>query len=132
MSKPGSIHVLIVDDDLVNLELLQAVLEGEGFRVSAASDAISALEIARSRQPDIVLMDVQLPETDGLEATRRLKADAKTAGIPVVAVTAHVRSDDQQRCLEVGCVRHVAKPIDTRQLPRLIHEVLEGRTEVHR
>lgn len=127
-----SIHVLIVDDDVVNLELLQAVLEGEGFRVSAASDALSAIQLAGSEQPDIVLMDVQLPEIDGLEATRRLKSDENTASIPVVAVTAHVRADDQERCLSVGCVRHVAKPIDTRLLPDLIREILREASEASR
>jgi len=125
------IRVLIVDDDIVNLELLQAVLDGEGFDVSAVSDASSALKIALAEQPHIILMDVQLPEMDGLEATRMLKADERTAQIPVVAVTAHVRPDDQERCKEVGCVLHVSKPIDTRKLPDLIYAVLSSRTEAH-
>jgi len=125
------LRVLIVDDDEVNLELLVAVLEGEGFEVSAVCDAHSALETALREQPQIVLMDVQLPETDGLEATRMLKAEARTAHIPVVAVTAHVRPDDQERCLEVGCVMHVAKPIDTRGLPELIHKVLAESAKAH-
>jgi CheY-like chemotaxis protein len=129
MSSGKSIHVLIVDDDRVNLELLQAVLEGEGFQVTVVEDALSAIEIARTQQPDVVLMDVQLPETDGLEATRRLKADTRTSHIPVIAVTAHVRPDDQQRCMEVGCVRHVAKPVDTREMPVLVREVLRSEAE---
>lgn len=120
----NGLRVLIVDDDVVNLELLCAVLEGEGFDVSAVSDANSALQTAIREQPHIVLMDVQLPEVDGLEATRMLKADERTTDIPVIAVTAHVRPDDQERCLKVGCVLHVSKPIDTRKLPLLIREVL--------
>ena len=128
--EPG-VRVLIVDDDQINLELLCAVLEGEGFEVTAVADAHSALEVALREQPHIVLMDVQLPETDGLEATRMLKAEPRTAQIPVVAVTAHVRPDDQERCLEVGCVMHVAKPIDTREIPGLIHRVLSQSAKAH-
>jgi CheY-like chemotaxis protein len=132
MKRPGKgIRVLIVDDDLVNLELLLTVLEGEGFEVFAVSDAVSAVEAARRQQPHIILMDVQLPVTDGLEATRILKADPRTADIPVVAVTAHVRADDQERCKEVGCVLHVAKPIDTRKLPGLIRELLAESAKAH-
>lgn len=119
-------HVLIVDDDMVNLELLQAVLEGEGFRVSSATTAQSAIETAHAKKPDLILMDVQLPGMDGLEATKRLKSDDLTVSIPVIAVTAHVRPDDQERCLEVGCVKHIAKPIDTRALPEIIREVLRS------
>ena len=95
------------------------------------SDSNLSLEIAIRKQPQVILMDVQLPETDGLEATRMLKADQRTAQIPVVAVTAHVRPDDQERCLEVGCVLHVAKPIDTRELPELIRQLLADGTKAH-
>jgi CheY-like chemotaxis protein len=71
-------------------------------------------------------MDIQLPEMDGLDATRALRADSATAGIPVIAVTAHVKKDDEERCLAAGCVLHVPKPIDTRELPRIVQRVAEG------
>ena len=130
-SKEDRIRVLIIDDDRVNQELLQAVLEGEGYEVLSESDAVSGVETARQQQPHIILMDVQLPETDGLEATRMLKADVSTEHIPVVAVTAHVRPDDQRRCLDVGCILHVGKPVDTRLLPGIIEEILRENAEAH-
>ena len=120
----GTRKVLIVEDNVLNLELLATVLEGAGFEVITAPDAPSGLEKARTRNPDVVLMDVQLPEMDGLEATRALRADPATARIPVIAVTAHVKKDDEERCLQAGCVRHVPKPVDTRALPGLVSEVI--------
>ena len=123
------IKVLIIDDDQVNLELLQAVLEAAGYDVMTESDAISGIETARKQQPHIILMDIQLPDTDGLEATRMLKADVSTEQIPVVAVTAHVRADDRQRCMDVGCIMHLGKPIDTRKLPGVITQILRGNAE---
>jgi two-component system cell cycle response regulator DivK len=117
--------VLLVEDDALNLELLQTVLEASGFTVLAASDARTGLELARAERPDIVLMDVQLPEMDGLEATRALRADPRTAAIPVVAVTAHVKKDDEERCRAAGCVLHLPKPVDTRALPGLVAQIIE-------
>ena len=81
-SKNERVRVLIIDDDIVNMELLQAVLEGEGYEVLVESEALSGVETARREQPQIILMDVQLPETDGLEATRMLKADVSTEQYP--------------------------------------------------
>jgi len=120
----GARRVLIVEDNALNLELLATVLEGAGFDVVTAPDAHGGLEMARTLNPDVVLMDVQLPEVDGLEATRALRADPATARIPVIAVTAHVKKDDEERCLQAGCVRHVPKPIDTRALPEIVATVI--------
>jgi len=117
--------VLVVEDDVLNLELMQTVLEGGGYRVVTASDAPSGIALARRELPAIILMDVQLPEMDGLEATRVLRGDAKTAAIPIVAVTAHVKKDDEARCLEAGCVLHVPKPVDTRRLVAIVAQVIE-------
>jgi two-component system cell cycle response regulator DivK len=118
--------VLLVEDDALNLELLQAVLEGRGFVVLAAADAPTGIDMARRERPDCVLMDVQLPDMDGLEATRRLRADASTAHIPIIAVTAHVKKDDEQRCLAAGCVLHLSKPVDTRSLADVVTRVIES------
>jgi CheY-like chemotaxis protein len=116
--------VLVVEDNPLNLELLEAVLASAGFEVLTAVDARTGIERARTSHPDVVLMDVQLPEMDGLEATRSLRADPLTADIPVVAVTAHVKKDDEERCLAAGCVLHVPKPVDTRALPDLVARVI--------
>lgn len=109
---------------MLNLELLQAVLEGAGFDVLGAPDAPSGLDAARRLRPDAVLMDLQLPGMNGLEAARALQADPATAAIPLIAVTAHVKRDDEERCLAAGFVRHIAKPVDTRGLPSLLREII--------
>jgi len=116
--------VLVVEDDPLNLELLSTVLEAAGFKVHTAEDARTALQLAARVRPDAVLMDIQLPEMDGLEATRALHAAPETARVPVIAVTAHVKKEDEDRSREAGCVRHVAKPVDTRALPGIVREVI--------
>jgi CheY-like chemotaxis protein len=121
-------RVLIVEDNALNLELMQTVLAAAGFEVHGAADARAGLAMARRVRPDVVLMDVQLPEMDGLEATRALRADPSTAAIPVIAVTAHVKKDDEERCLAAGCAMHVSKPIDTRALPRLVQRIVGSTT----
>lgn len=117
--------VLVVEDNSLNRELLQAVLEAAGFAVLTADDAISGIELAKRELPDVVLMDVQLPELDGLEATRLLSEDAATADIPVVAVTAHVKKEDEERSIAAGCVLHIPKPVDTRALPDTVMRVID-------
>jgi CheY-like chemotaxis protein len=122
-------RVLLVEDDDLNLELVQAVLEAAGYAVLLARDARCGIEIARRERPDAVLMDVQMPQIDGLEATRALHADPATAGIPVIAVTAHAKKEDEQRCLEAGCILHLTKPLDTRALPEIVERVIAASRE---
>ena len=117
-------RVLIVEDDVLNLELLQTVLEGAGFDVLGAPDAPGGLDAARRLQPDAILMDLQLPGMNGLEAAQALQADPATAAIPLIAVTAHVKRDDEAQCLAAGFVRHIAKPVDTRSLPGMLREII--------
>ena len=117
-------RVLLVEDDELNLELLQTVLEGAAFAVLPASAAPAGIELARREQPDAILMDVQMPEMDGLEATRALRADPTTCRIPVIAVTAHVKPEDRARCLQAGCALYLPKPVDTRALPEQVEQVI--------
>jgi two-component system, cell cycle response regulator DivK len=117
-------RVLLVEDDELNLELLQTVLEGAAFVVLPASAAPAGIELARREQPDAILMDVQMPEMDGLEATRALRADPTTCRIPVIAVTAHVKPEDRARCLQAGCALYLPKPVDTRALPEQVEQVI--------
>ena len=121
--------ILLIEDDELNLELVQTVLEGAGFRVLSAHAADQGIEIARQKRPDAILMDVQMPQLDGIEATRILRADPETAGIPIIAVTAHVKKEDAQRCLDAGCVLHLSKPVDTRSLPEVVHGVITAARE---
>lgn len=106
--------ILIVEDNAANLELAQALLEVEGFMVLSASDALTGGRLARQYRPDLILMDISLPGTDGLAATRQLKRDPATAGIPVVALTAHAMSGDEPAALLAGCDGYLSKPINTR------------------
>ncbi|MBW7997628.1 MAG: response regulator [Candidatus Glassbacteria bacterium] len=96
----------------MNMELIRDVLELAGFELLCAIEAASALEIAAERLPDVILMDFQLPGMNGLEATRRLKANPVTAGIPVVAVTSHAMKGEREAATEAGCAAYFPKPLD--------------------
>jgi CheY-like chemotaxis protein len=109
--------ILIVDDNPVNTRLVSYVLTAGGFGVRSAEDASAALAVLASCTPDLILMDLRLPGIDGLELTRRLKADPRTREIPVVALTAHAMAGDEARARSAGCQGYITKPIDTRTLP---------------
>lgn len=105
-------RVLIVDDNHMNMELVSYMLEADGFEVSAVNDAPTALQVIPDRKPDLILMDIQLPGMDGLELTRRLKDDASTSGIVVVAFTAYAMKGDEAKMLAAGCDAYISKPIN--------------------
>jgi len=112
--------VLVVDDNPTNLKLVAYVLTSRGFDVRTAVDAETALTAIAARAPRLILMDLQLPGIDGLELTRRLKADPQTKGIVILAVTAYAMKGDEERARAAGCDGYVAKPIDTRTLPDVV------------
>lgn len=118
------ITILIIDDNPVNLKLAALVLQSSGQMVIQAEDAEQALALLETRMPDLVLTDVALPGMDGLELTRRLKADARYRHLPVVALTASAMKRDEMRALEAGCDAYIAKPIDTRNLAAQLTVVL--------
>ncbi len=118
--------ILIVDDNPVNLKLIRVLLAGEGYTVRTAVDAEEALAALETFRPRLILMDVQLPGMDGLELTRRLKADPERAGMVIVALTAYAMKGDEQKALEAGCDGYIAKPVDTRALPSLVAAYLGG------
>lgn len=103
--------VLIVEDNDLNLQLFEDVLEAEGISTLSATSGATAIELAQSEQPDLILMDIQLPEISGLEATRQLKTHETAARIPVIAVTAHALPGDEQRIRDGGCADYVSKPV---------------------
>ena len=123
MSAP---FVLLVEDNETNQMLTTAVLLRDGYRVQAASTAEEARALIGSERPDIILMDLQLPGQDGLAFTRALKNDPLTAGIPVVAMTAHVMMGDEAQAIAAGCAGYIAKPIDTRTLSGDVRRYLVG------
>jgi two-component system, cell cycle response regulator DivK len=116
--------ILVVEDNEANQLLASSVLEREGYRVQVAASARDAVELMKADQPDLILMDVQLPGEDGLVLTRRLKADPTTAMIPIVALTAHAMVGDREVALEAGCVGYIAKPINTRTFGEQIRQFL--------
>lgn len=105
-------RVLIVDDNLMNLELVSFLLQADGIEVASVPDAHSALRDVRAFQPDLILMDIQLPDIDGLTLTRQLKADPSTCHMAVVAFTAYAMKGDEARMLDAGCDGYIAKPIE--------------------
>lgn len=109
-------RILLVEDNKLNRDMLQRRLARHGYQVAIAVDGAEALRMAAAQSPDLVLMDMSLPEIDGWDATRRLKGDERTRSIPVIALTAHAMPEDRQRTLAAGCDEYHAKPIDFRQL----------------
>ena len=108
-------RILLVEDNAVNRRLAQFLLKSQGYEVWEATSAPEAYAALKERRPDLILMDIQLPEVDGLTATRHLKADPATCDIPVVAVTSYARKGDEAKAFEAGCSGYVTKPIDKTQ-----------------
>ena len=104
--------ILIVEDNVTNMKLSTFLLESADYTVLAATNAESGLTLAREARPDLILMDIQLPGMDGLEATTLLKADEATRRIPVIALTALAMKGDEERILAAGCDGYIAKPLD--------------------
>jgi two-component system, cell cycle response regulator DivK len=120
--------ILIVDDNPQNLKLVRVLLLSEGYEVRTAVDAEEALTELETFSPRLILMDLQLPGMDGLELTRRLKADPVRKSISVVALTAYAMKGDEVKALAAGCDGYVAKPIDVEELPRIVQQHLDRRT----
>jgi two-component system cell cycle response regulator DivK len=112
--------VLVIEDNPANMKLVTFLLESAGRTVLAANDAETGLTLARSRRPDLILMDIQLPGMDGLEATALLKGDEATRDIPVIALTALAMKGDEERIRAAGCDGYIAKPIAYREFLTLV------------
>jgi len=104
--------ILLVEDNPVNRRLAGFLLRSQGYEVREATSALEAFEILASERPDLIVMDIQLPGMDGLEATRKLKEQSETAAIPVLAVTSYAMKGDREKALAAGCSGYVTKPID--------------------
>lgn len=119
--------ILVVDDNPENLKLAKVILAAEGYDVRTATDAEDALKLLDSFAPHLILMDLQLPRMDGLELTRRLKADPARRSIVIIALTAYAMKGDDARAFAAGCDGYMSKPIDTGALPRVVAEHLARR-----
>ena len=104
-------RILIVEDNDLDGKLLKDILESRGYETLRAVDGLEAIQLAFTNRPDLILMDIQLPEISGLEVTRRLKGDARSRGIPIVAVTAFAMGWHEQEALDSGCDAYISKPI---------------------
>jgi two-component system cell cycle response regulator DivK len=112
--------ILLVEDNEMNRDMLKRRLERRGYHVLVAVDGRQGLEMAASESPDLILMDMSLPELDGWEAARRLKTDPRLRSIPLIALTAHAMSGDREKAMEAGCNDYDTKPVD---LPRLLVKI---------
>jgi CheY-like chemotaxis protein len=120
--------ILIVEDNEMNRDMLARRLQRRGYEVLVAVDGEQGVAIAQQESPDLVLMDMSLPALDGWEATRRLKGDAATRAIPVVALTAHALSGEREKALEAGCDDFDTKPIELTRLLEKIEGLLARRS----
>ena len=119
--------ILYVEDNFDNRMLVRRVLEAEGYRVVEAEDGIEGLDWLRSEIPDLVLMDINLPEIDGYEVTKRFKQFPRMSRVPVIAMTANVMKGDREKTLAAGCDGYIPKPIDIDALPDQIAKFLRSR-----
>ena len=116
--------VLVIEDNPANMKLATLLLQNVGHTVLCAGDAETGLTMARAEQPDLILMDIQLPGMDGLAATALLKKDPATAAIPVIALTAMAMKEDQEKTRAAGCDAYIAKPVRFRELYAAIDGLL--------
>ncbi len=118
--------ILLVEDNEMNRDMLSRRLERKGHEIIIAVDGQAGVDMASSVNPDIILMDLSLPVIDGWEATRRIKADPATQGIPVIALTAHAMSGDEVKAREAGCDDYDTKPVNLNRLLEKIENLLDG------
>ncbi len=117
--------ILVVEDHPLNMKLTRKLLTSAGYRVLEAPDAEAGLTAAHEAHPDLILMDIQLPGMDGLEATRNIKSDPELCAIPVIALTALAMQGDEQRILACGCDAYISKPLQSNLLIEKIAAALK-------
>ena len=120
-------QILVVEDNEKNMKLFRDVLAATGFRTLEATTGGEAVDMASEHTPDLVLMDIQLPDLDGVQALRRLRANERTAAIPVLALTAQAMRGDRERFLAEGFDGYVSKPVNVRELIGIVRQHCEGR-----
>ena len=117
--------VMIVEDNELNMKLFRDLIEASGYETVRTRNGLEALELARTHRPDLILMDIQLPDMDGVAALGRLKAEPTTTAIPVVALTAFAMKEDEERFLRAGFGGYLHKPIDVKTLPDQVRRYCE-------
>jgi two-component system, cell cycle response regulator DivK len=122
-------HILVVEDNLDNYELVRTILELVGYDTFLADNGRDGVTAARKQKPDLILMDMSLPEMDGWNATKLIRQDPETAHIPMIALTVHTLPLERRRALEAGVDAYLPKPYDASQLIRLVENVLKNSKE---
>ncbi len=118
--------ILIVEDNPQNMKVVQMALRPHGYILLEATDGEEALEVINNgERPDLILLDIQLPKIDGFEVTRRLRRIPEFSHVPIIAVTAYAMRGDEEKIVGAGCDAYLPKPINTRELPRLVAEMLQ-------
>ena len=117
--------ILVVEDNPLNMKLVKGLLNIGKYHMLEANDAESGIQLIRTQQPDLVLMDIQLPGMDGLSATKILKEDPSVENIPIVALTSYAMQGDKEKAMEAGCSGYIAKPIDTRKFLQTVSQYLD-------
>jgi two-component system cell cycle response regulator DivK len=120
----SGIRILYIEDNPGNRMLVKRILEAEGYSVAEAADGASGLEMAAQDLPDLILLDINLPEIDGYDLARRFRDTPGLQGVPILAVTANVMKGDRERTLEAGCDGYIQKPIDVDRLPEQVKVAL--------
>ncbi len=117
--------VMVVEDNELNMKLFHDLLEARGYNILETRDGMEALKMAREKKPDLILMDIQLPEVSGLEVTKWLKEDDDLRSIPVIAVTAFAMKGDEEKIREGGCEAYIAKPISVSHFLETVEQFLQ-------
>jgi len=117
--------ILIVEDNPQNMKLIELLLRTKSYTLLEATDGEEALDMATREQPDLIVMDIQLPKLSGLEVTKRLRQMPAFSHTPIIAITAYAMKGDKERFLEAGCDAYLSKPVSTRELPGMIDKMLQ-------
>jgi len=117
-------RILIVEDNSQNMRLIEMTLRAKGYALLKASDGEEALDVAVRERPDLIIMDIELPKMSGLEVTTKLRSTAVFSHVPIVAITAYAMKGDKEKAIEAGCDAYLSKPINTRELPEVIAQML--------
>jgi two-component system, cell cycle response regulator DivK len=118
-------RILVIEDNEDNLSLMRLLLERANYEVLSAANGFKGLEVARAEQPDLILLDLAMPEIDGWEVARELKSDIVTNNIPIIAVTAHALPKDREQAFEAGCNAFIVKPFSVAKLINEIENLLD-------
>jgi len=119
--------ILIVEDNPQNMRLIEMTLRARNYTLLKATDGEEALDVAMRERPDLIIMDIQLPRMNGLEVTRKLRETPAFSHTPIIGVTAYAMKGDREKVIESGCDAYLSKPINTRELPEMIAEMLSPR-----